>query len=90
MGNNSAWKLCEECGHGTKSIRNFQNKFLCYRCYFKHMTRMPGIPAGYITLEEALDKVREVKCTSSNTNPIGHLHLPRILIGRKVKLILIE
>lgn len=81
--------ICDSCKHKTKELRMHEGNFYCWGCYRKLIILMPTIP-GYVELKDALNKVREVKCGGSIKNPLGLIHVPRVLIGRKVKLVLVE
>jgi hypothetical protein len=83
-----AWKNCEDCGKKVKRGWMKDNKIFCYNCWRKHFHNNMYIPFA-VSLTDALDTVREVRC-SCHSSPSGVLSLPRILIGRKVKLVLAE
>jgi hypothetical protein len=87
-----AWKECDDCMKKTRHIRIYRGEFLCYSCYYKRMTIMPQYGANCISLRDALKKTREVKgyCYGQNESPKGVIFVPRVLIGRKVKVVLAE
>lgn len=39
--NNYVWKKCDGCGNKMKRARSYKNKLLCWKCYSKHIRRMP-------------------------------------------------
>lgn len=80
--------ICDKCNKKAKKLRVYKGKFYCYSCYNKLIIKMP-FPPQCIKLKDALNKVREVRCIGT-INPFGSIHLPRVLIGKKVKLVLLE
>lgn len=89
-GNASQWALkeCENCRNQIRREWKYKGHFYCYNCYMKKCKRIYfGRPP--MGLKDALDIVREIKCSSSKS-PVGYLYLPKILIGKKVKLILVD
>jgi len=80
---------CDKCGLKYKSLRPHKGKYYCYNCYITKIHRIsPPIRAG-ITLDKALDKIYTINC-SVGKYIIGYLSFPRCLIGKKVKLVIVE
>ena len=86
------FKKCEECKKKTKSFRICKGKMICYSCYQKKV-KIIGIGNGRhsMTLNEALNKTYKI---TGYLRPSGTLYniiyLPPVLIGKKVKLILVK
>lgn len=82
--------LCDECklNRRTNGVRKFKGRFICYKCFHK-IANIIYLPRTQ-SLEEALNKERIVHMSGTIKSPTGQLGLPRVLIGRKVKLVLIE
>ena len=87
-GNKSNAKIeCEKCGRIVRSryVVKFKGKLLCSNC----VPRVHYRPR--VSLEKALNKIYEVKGYLNNKNQkIAKIHIPPILSGKKVKLVLIE
>ena len=99
MGNNSAaWKNCK-CGKRVRHLRKYQNDLLCYQCYTKKVTKI-GTTLGKfkskISLEQALNKVYNIdgyKYIDGKKQPriqARNICVPSILIGHKVKFVLVD
>ena len=81
-------KKCSECKKLVRKPRRIHGKVLCHNCYSKEMTILRDFP---MTITQAIQKVRIVKVSNSGGNGLeGCLYVPPILIGRKVKLVLVE
>jgi len=83
-------KVCEKCGRKIR-IRNvvcFKGKYLCSNCKPKN------IPLPFLkgfTLKRALEKEYNVTGYLTKKNSLeAKIHVPSILIGKKVKLILVD
>jgi len=89
-------KICEECGHMIRQIRYFKGKYYCYNCYMKHAKKMSEYgeffePPAIKTLDEALNKIRIVRGYINNRGTLyANISLPSVLVGKKIKLILVE
>jgi len=86
---NKHWikKSCESCGLKYNKLRKFKGENLCFKCYRKKA----HIIGNNDSLDEALNKVRTVKGWKNGKNGRkGVMGIPTILIGRKVKLVLVE
>lgn len=83
-------KTCEDCGKDMKRFRIHQGKFLCFGCYRKRMHIMVARDC-HLSLEKALERTYEIKGYLLGDNSIrAIMSLPSILIGHKVKLVLVE
>ena len=86
-------RKCDDCLKITKRSWRYKGSFYCYLCYRKRCKMMDN-PLGskpYFNLEQALNRVYEVKGYMSNENKIlARLHLPQILTGHKVRLVLVK
>ena len=71
---------------------SYKNDILCWNCYQKYFSRVGGYNVKGMSLKDALDKVREVhgQTRKGTTYSYGLMGLPRVLIGKKVKLVLVE
>ena len=82
---------CMECNNYTKSFRSYKNKYLCYKCYIKHVRIIKEGDNRLMPLHEALSKTYEVRGYVNNKGYIiSTMSFPQILIGHKFKLVLIE
>jgi len=41
------WKKCDGCGKKMKRSRTHKNQLLCWKCYSKKITRIPGYKNNY-------------------------------------------
>lgn len=87
------WNRCEVCG---KKIRKFRKtkefNCLCFNCFRKGLTIIKVFPPTK-TLEEVLEKVHYVKTYFKNkgtSGPVCLISLPSVMVGKKVKLILVD
>ena len=83
---------CEGCNriYNIKSLRIIKGEFLCYHC-IKPKTKMPQIRYPIIKLEQALEKIYEVRGYLRKDGGIApQIITPQILIGHKVKLVLVD
>jgi hypothetical protein len=84
---------CQKCGLNYRKMYNMKNGLsVCWKCSRKDYNKM-RIPYANprITLQEALDRVYEVRgYLSKNNYPITHVSIPTILIGRKFKIVLVK
>jgi len=79
-----------DCRKKIKRFRKYKNKILCFNCYVKKMTIIGGIGKCY-SMEKALSKIYTIHGYVNNRGRIfAQRDFPRILIGHKVKLKLIE
>lgn len=83
-------QVCEKCGK-KKRVRHvvyFKGKYLCSDCKPKLNI---GSHKGYISLEQALSRVYEVKGYIDKRNHVQQkLNVPSILIGHRIKLVLVD
>jgi len=81
---------CDNCIKKQK-LRAFKGKLLCYACCRKQMTYF-GSRRPVITLDQALTKVYEVLpvITNKGLGLLGVANFPRVMVGRKFNLILVE
>ncbi len=88
-----SWKICEgkNCKKKCRRMWKAYGKFLCYNCYQKSVKMMEGSNSGY-TLKQALDKVYEVKMRVDKSGYLATkgIYLPKILIGKRFKIVLIK
>ena len=89
-----ATKYCEDCNGTIKRVYKRKNRILCFACYHKYYHQIATTKQGSIRIskEEALNRIytiRGYKCMNK-TNFQGQLYIPKILIGRKVKLVEVE
>lgn len=90
---------CDGCNKltRTRNLIQFKGKLLCRNCRNKLDTfRIQMSASNYIknpfckTLEQALSKIYEVKRHKDGSNKTYPLSVPICLIGKKVKLVLVE
>lgn len=92
---------CDECGNlrRSRNVVRHKSKFLCFTCRQKlPSTRLQKSisqslnPDARKTLKEALNRVYEVKPYVSKKGKLiaGGISPPQILIGRKVKFVLVD
>jgi len=90
----TAWSFCSVCGKKTRSLRIGREGFVCFSC-----SRNPykiirvGDKSPKKNIEEVLNKVHEIKGKINKKNKgiyIKNISIPQILIGHKVKLVLVE
>lgn len=82
-------KTCEKCGQRVKSLRKRKRKLICWKCYTKDVTIIQ-IREGYKNLEEALNTVYCVGRRGGNKFSGGVCNFPKALIGRKIRVVLVE
>ena len=83
-------KPCSICGLKWRRLIVYHGKILCYKCYRKNSTWLPGRGKGK-TLKQVLEKTHEVKGYLNKNNSIHCcVNLPSIMVGRKIKIILDE
>jgi len=86
-------KKCDECKKEFNHVFEFNNKLICKLCLFK---KENIIKIGYglhniHSIEKALLKIREVRLQMTyNKYPYGIIRTPRCLIGKKVRLVIVE
>ena len=87
---------CEGCGNifRVRGLVLMKGKFLCYGCRQKTFTARiqnsaGSIGRGYIFLDEALNRVYEVKSYNSNRSA-GAISFPLCLVGKFVMLTLVN
>ena len=84
-------ETCMECNNYTKSFRSYNNKFLCYKCYIKHVRIIREGRTKTLSLQEALNKTYEGRGYINSDGYIySNISLPSILIGHKFKLVLVD
>ena len=93
MGRSKDWSNCARCGKKTHGNYIVEEGFVCYNCSRKGFHRI-GVHdrKPYISIDKALSKVYEVKGYKAKNGriQISHICPPQTLIGRKVKLVLVE
>ena len=94
MGRNNGKINCDLCKkpHRTRGTIAYKNLFVCKPCYLKLTARIPTpLRDGAFSLEKALNKTYKVIGYITNR---GHLvasfSTPSILIGHKIKLVLVD
>lgn len=89
-----AWKNCSnpDCRVRMRKIWKYKDQIFCFTCYQKQTHKMPESGNNLIKLKEALSKVYEIRgYKHKKDNSItAYKNFPSILIGHKVKLILIK
>lgn len=82
---------CDGCGINSKSLRLREGKYYCYNCYITKVHRIwPPIRKG-MPLDKALNRTYTIRCSAVSGKYIsGSLSFPRCLIGKKVKLTIVE
>lgn len=70
----------------------YKGKFYCGVCKAKFRTNVSPVHNPHISLEEALNKIYEIKGYLNKKNGClsSHQSFPSILIGHKVKLVLVK
>ncbi len=87
--------LCDLCGEKCRA-RNlilFRKKWYCTNCKNKRKTTIinSSLPYPQKTLQEALDKVYTIRCHSQKQKYlIAYCYFPKALIGKEVKITLVE
>jgi hypothetical protein len=85
---------CEECKKKCKKLYRMEDgRKVCYKCKYRILKEtgqlMYAMPKT-IPIEDILNKEYDVKCGGSKKYVYGVIYANRALIGRKVKLILVE
>ena len=91
--NQSQKSTCMECNKYTRKFRSYKDMYLCYQCYIKKVNMIEdwGNQKTRKTLKQALDKTYEIKGYLSISGRIhSAIQFPQILIGHKVKLVLVD
>lgn len=81
---------CGDCGKQIRNVHIYRDKFLCWNCYREkgNMINFGGEP---LTLEKALDRVYEIRGNITKKGLTGGFrNFPQVLIGHKVKLVLVK
>jgi hypothetical protein len=80
------------CGKIIKKKYLYGNEFLCYHCYMKHFTVIPGIyPSNKIKIEDAINKIRIVRVHLNKKGTYQcSISVPSCYAGKKVKVVIIE
>ena len=87
---------CEDCGHihNTRSLRNFENRFLCWNCYQKKRTiiRCPIYNQNYESqLKRSLELLHnKTRIVRGNGGRGGVVAIPKFFVGWKVTKIELE
>lgn len=78
-----------DCKKLMRNYRTFKDKMLCWNCYNKRVNLLPKKTA--ISLEKALSKTYEINGYINNQQRlVAARTFPSILIGHKVKLVLVK
>ncbi len=84
-------KKCMDCKGYARKLRSYGAMFLCYKCYNNRVTVIGKKGMNQLSIKEALAKTYEI---NGYLNPkgqiIAHRSFPQILIGHKVKLVLVD
>lgn len=94
-GYNKSKSICDGCKKDLR-VRNlvlFKGKFLCRNCRnqtdtFRAQASASSIGRGYITLQEALDKIYEPKLYGSKSCCV--INLPFCFEGKRIKISIVE
>ena len=92
MKNSRGWvvKKCMDCGKEMKRFRKLKGRFICFSCYQKKIKFISMRPC-HISLEKALAKTYELHGYLTKDGQIlCQRGFPSILIGHKVKLVLVK
>jgi len=86
---------CDECSRYFRNLILVKGKFICRNCFKKYpnyMSANNSPHSWHLTLERALNKIYEIKGYKDKKRKhfYGYRHFPKILIGHKVKLILVD
>ena len=83
-------RTCEKCGKKVKRFHIVKGKFLCYNCSIKDLHIIGTFKEK--TLEQALSKVYEIGYSINKKGYVSSKAIapPRILIGHKIKLVLMD
>jgi hypothetical protein len=85
--------ICSKCKNNVnvRHMQLYKNKYLCHNCYVKENKEKFSYKLFNkgMSLEDALNKERIIKCYGKKSI-YGVISLPRCLVGKKVKLILVE
>lgn len=95
--------ICQKCflSRRVRHMTYYKGRYLCYTCRKKElghkiMSSVCSVGRSYIDLQTALNKTYEVKMYVSKNNKSGDkqrsclIHLPSVLAGRKIKIVLEE
>jgi hypothetical protein len=85
------WKICDECGRKMKRFHIVKDQILCFNCYRSKVTMISIGGARPLSLEECLNKTYNIGFRMSKDYVLGGvISTPRALVGKKVKLVLVE
>lgn len=94
MGNSRGYALkpCFDCHIEHRRLYRSRGRYVCWKCHFKYVHIIGDYTSrNSISLKTALDKTYTIKGYSNGAKYMqGRLNLPRCLIGKKVKLVLIS
>lgn len=85
---------CDNCGIEVRArnIRRRKGRLLCYKCYYREITPLIVLPSR-VSIKEALQRSYLVGCSSYNLKskayPHGVITVPRVLVGKKIRLKLV-
>lgn len=84
-------KICSECKKQVRKFRSYKDKMLCYRCYCKKVRIIRTGGNRHLSLEKALNRTYKINgYLDKDGNIIVQRSFPSILIGHKVKLVLVK
>jgi hypothetical protein len=80
-------KICGDCGKKMRRFRTNKGKFVCYPCSIKDKKIIN--PHKYFNMEKALSKEYIVHGygKKKSCSIVAVIHVPSVLIGHKVRLI---
>lgn len=80
-------KQCEVCLTMRRRLIMYKDRYMCYRCYHKLTTRIPGHTKSK-NIEDAQKEIRTVR-SYENTNS-HQVNVPSCYRGKKVRVIVVE
>ena len=86
-------KECEICKSKVRKMHRCKNKFVCYSCYSKNtyiLNKGVTNPYARLTFEQALNKTYNVKGYKCGNSFRATISVPQILIGHKVKVVIVK
>lgn len=85
-------KICYKCNKKFNKTFIYKGGFYCILCYRSFFNKMPQIGQTGFSIERALSKIYLIKekVNTGNRSPNGYLYFPKCLIGKKIKIILID
>ena len=86
---NCVMKECSKCKNQTRGTWRYKTDFYCHRCYKKNFKIINmAIPFSF---QKAMNKIYEIRGYLHKNGSINaNCTFPQILIGHKVKLVLVE